>query len=100
MIRINDIIERLLAYQPKARTELIQKAYVRSAQLHRDQRLRSGLPYLAHPLEVAGILTELRADEQTIAAGLLHDTIEDCAVTKDDLAAEFGEEVAPYVPPA
>ena len=97
MIRINEIIDRLLSYQPKARVDLIQKAYIRSAQLHKDQRLKSGLPYLAHPLEVAGILTELKADEPTLAAGLLHDTIEDCTVTRDDLAQEFGEEVASLV---
>jgi len=97
LIRINDIIDRLLSYQPKARAELIQKAYIRSAQLHKDQRLLSGLPYLAHPLEVAGILAQLKTDEPAIAAGLLHDTIEDCNVTREDLAREFGEEIASLV---
>jgi len=97
VIRINDIIDRLLSYQPKARVDLIQKAYIRSAQLHKDQRLLSGLPYLAHPLEVAGILTQLKADEPTLAGGLLHDTIEDCNVSRETLAKEFGEEIASLV---
>ena len=97
MIRINEIIERLQSYKPKAEVELIRKAYVWSARLHRDQLRKSGLPYLSHPLEVAGILTELKADEPTISAGLLHDTIEDCGVSKAQLEKEFGEEVAELV---
>ncbi len=97
MIRINDIIERLLGYKLKPKVELIQKAYIWSARLHKDQRRLSGRPYLSHPLEVAGILTELQADEPTIAAGLLHDTIEDCAVTKPELEREFGDEISNLV---
>ncbi len=97
MIRINEIVERLLSYKPKAEVDLIQKAYVWSARLHRNQLRKSGLPYLSHPLEVAGILTELKTNEPTIAAGLLHDTIEDCGVTKEILEKEFGEEVANLV---
>lgn len=97
MIRISEIIDRLLEYNPKAKIELIQKAYVQSARLHKDQRRLSGLPYLSHPLEVAGILTQLKANEPTIAAGLLHDTIEDCGVSKEQLAKEFGEEIANLV---
>lgn len=97
MVRINEIIDRLLSYEPKAEVELIQKAYVWSARLHRDQLRLSGLPYLSHPLEVAWILSELKANEPTIAAGLLHDTIEDCGVTKEELAKEFGEEVSSLV---
>ena len=97
MVRINEIIDRLLSYEPKAEIELIQKAYIWSARLHRDQLRLSGLPYLSHPLEVSWILAELKANEPTIAAGLLHDTIEDCGVTKEDLAREFGEEVSTLV---
>jgi len=97
LVRINEIIDRLLSYEPKAEVELIQKAYVWSARLHRDQLRLSGLPYLSHPLEVAWILSELKANEPTIAAGLLHDTIEDCGVTKEELAKEFGEEVSSLV---
>lgn len=97
MVRINEIIDRLLSYEPKAETELIQKAYIWSARLHRNQLRLSGLPYLSHPLEVAWILTELKANEPTIAAGLLHDTIEDCEVQKEELAREFGDEVANLV---
>jgi len=97
LVRINEIIDRLLSYEPKAEIELIQKAYIWSARLHRDQLRLSGLPYLSHPLEVSWILAELKANEPTIAAGLLHDTIEDCGVTKEDLAREFGEEVSTLV---
>ncbi len=97
MIRINEIIDRLRDYKPKAEVELIRKAYVWSARLHRDQLRKSGLPYLSHPLEVAGILTELKADEPTICAGLLHDTMEDCGVSKAQLEKEFGEEIAELV---
>ena len=75
MVRINEIIDRLLSYEPKAEIQRIQKAYIWSAQLHHNQLRLSGLPYLSHPLEVAFILTELKANEPTIAAGLLHDTM-------------------------
>lgn len=97
MVRINEIIDRLQSYEPKAEIELIQKAYVWSARLHRNQLRLSGLPYLSHPLEVAGILAELKANEPTIAAGLLHDTIEDCNLSRAELAKEFGEEIANLV---
>ena len=97
MVRINEIIDRLQSYEPKAEIEIIQKAYIWSARLHRNQLRASGLPYLSHPLEVAWTLTELKANEPTIAAGLLHDTIEDCNISKEDLAKEFGEEIATLV---
>ena len=89
MVRINEIIDRLQSYEPKAEIEIIQKAYIWSARLHRNQLRASGLPYLSHPLEVAWTLSELKANEPTIAAGLLHDTIEDCNITKEELAKEF-----------
>jgi GTP diphosphokinase / guanosine-3',5'-bis(diphosphate) 3'-diphosphatase len=97
LVRINEIIDRLQSYEPKAEIELIQKAYIWSARLHRNQLRASGLPYLSHPLEVAWTLTELKANEPTIAAGLLHDTIEDCNITKEELAKAFGEEIASLV---
>jgi guanosine-3',5'-bis(diphosphate) 3'-pyrophosphohydrolase len=97
LVRINEIIDLLQSYEPKAETDLIQKAYVWSARLHRNQLRLSGLPYLSHPLEVAWVLAELKANEPTIAAGLLHDTIEDCEVSRAELAKEFGEEIANLV---
>jgi len=97
VIRINEIIDRLLAYHPQADTGLVQKAYVWSARLHSGSLRKSGLPYLSHPLEVAGILTELKLHESSIAAGLLHDVIEDTIVTLDELEKEFGNEVSHLV---
>ena len=97
MIRINDILEKVSAYLPKSEQALIQKAYVFSASAHAGQRRLSGEPYLSHPLEVAHILAELRLDAPTIAAGLLHDTLEDTQSNVSDLEEQFGEEVAQIV---
>jgi len=97
VIRINEIIERLLAYDPQADMDLVNKAYVWSATLHKGQLRLSGLPYLSHPLEVAGILTELRLQAASIAAGLLHDTLEDSSTTLEELSKEFGKEIAGLV---
>ena len=73
VIRINEIIDRILEYKPEADVALVQKAYVWSAKYHAGSLRESGLPYLSHPLEVAGILAELKLPEASIAAGLLHD---------------------------
>ncbi len=96
-IRISEIIDRLVAYHPKADTDLVRKAYVWSAKLHAGQLRKSGLPYLSHPLEVAGILTELQLYEDSIAAGLLHDTVEDSEITVEQLSREFGPDIAALV---
>ncbi|RTZ89497.1 MAG: GTP pyrophosphokinase, partial [Deltaproteobacteria bacterium] len=97
MIRIGDIIERIESYNPDYDEELIQKAYIFSAKAHQGQIRLSGEPYLIHPLEVAGILAEMQLDEQTIATGLLHDTIEDTYATYEQLKDLFGKEVADLV---
>ncbi len=97
MIRIGDIIERIEAYNPDYDEELIQRAYIFSAKAHQGQIRLSGEPYLIHPLEVAGILSEMKLDEQTIATGLLHDTIEDTFATYTQLKELFGQEVADLV---
>ncbi|GAB7080178.1 bifunctional (p)ppGpp synthetase/guanosine-3',5'-bis(diphosphate) 3'-pyrophosphohydrolase [Megalodesulfovibrio paquesii] len=76
---------------------LIQKAYVYSAAAHQGQVRASGEPYLLHPLEVANILAEMKLDEATIAAGLLHDTVEDTLATIEEIDSLFGEEVADIV---
>jgi GTP pyrophosphokinase len=96
-IRINEIIDRLLSYHPEADVALVQKAYVWSAKLHAGSLRKSGLPYLSHPLEVAGILTELKLHESAIAAGLLHDVIEDSSLGLEELEAEFGKEITRLV---
>ncbi len=97
MLRFNDILERLLSYYPNADVDLLRKAYVFSAKVHLGQVRLSGEPYLSHPLEVAGILTQLRLDVATVATGLLHDTVEDTLTTLEDIRDHFGEEIAQLV---
>ena len=94
MIRLDDILERVRQYNPKADLEMINRAYVFSAKAHAGHVRQSGEPYLIHPLQVAGILTEMKMDVTTIAVGLLHDTVEDTDVTREDLLRLFGDEVA------
>ncbi|MFP8875426.1 MAG: HD domain-containing protein, partial [Myxococcota bacterium] len=93
MLRFNDIADRVLEYHPGCDLALLQRAYVFSAKVHDGQERLSGEPYLVHPLEVAGILVDMRMDEVTVSAGLLHDTIEDTLATPDELRRLFGEEV-------
>lgn len=97
MIRINDILETTSHYLNDSDQALIQKAYVYSASIHSGQQRLSGEPYLSHPLEVSYILSQLNLDAATIAAGLLHDTLEDSTVTLSELTDEFGEEMATIV---
>lgn len=97
MIRLNDITSKLLIYHPAADTDLVQKAYVYSAKVHKGQVRLSGEPYLSHPLEVAGILANMKMDAVTIASGLLHDTVEDTYAKTEDIKYLFGEEVATIV---
>jgi len=94
MLRFNDILDRMLETQPDVDVELLQRAYVFSAKVHEGQERLSGEPYLIHPLEVAGILVDLQVDETTIAAGLLHDTLEDTLTTREEIERNFGEQVA------
>jgi GTP pyrophosphokinase len=94
VLRFNDIVDRMLEYSPSLDLELLQRAYVFSAKVHEGQERLSGEPYLIHPLEVAGVLVELRMDEVTVAAALLHDTLEDTLTTEEELQRLFGEEVA------
>ncbi len=94
MLRFNDVADRVLEYNPACDLSLLQRAYVFSAKVHEGQERLSGEPYLIHPLEVAGILVDLRMDDVTVAAGLLHDTIEDTLATPEELRRLFGEEVA------
>lgn len=97
MLRFNDISERVQAYNPKADLLTLQKAYVFSAKVHSGQKRRSGEPYLIHPVEVAGILTQLRLDVPSVATGLLHDTVEDTLATLDEIEGLFGREVGELV---
>ncbi len=93
MIRINDIIEKVVAHNPKADVDLINQAYVYSARVHAGQVRLSGEPYLSHPLEVAHILAQMKLDTVSIAAGLLHDVVEDTHATEVEIGEIFGSEV-------
>src|ERR671927_145257 len=97
MIRFEDLLEKVRAYSPDADVELLRKAYVFSAFEHRGQVRHSGEPYLIHPLEVASILAEMRLDAVAIAAGLLHDVVEDTLTTIEKIQEHFGPEVAHVV---
>jgi GTP diphosphokinase / guanosine-3',5'-bis(diphosphate) 3'-diphosphatase len=97
MIRLNDILEKVSAYHPDADLDLVKKAYVYSAKVHQGQIRKSGEPYLVHPLEVAGILADLKLDEASIVAGMLHDTIEDTLAKPEEIKELFGNEVLELV---
>ena len=88
------LIERVRKYHPSADITMIEKAYRIGKEAHRDQVRKSGEPYIIHPLWVGIILADLEMDKETIVAGMLHDAVEDTDMTLDDVAGEFGEEVA------
>ena len=96
-VRLEDIVERIQQYNPDADVDLLRRAYIFSAKVHQGQTRLSGESYLNHPIEVAAILANLKLDAATVAAGLLHDTIEDTTATPEELKAMFGEEVAGLV---
>ncbi len=97
MIRISDIIDKVFEYNPKADLDIIDRAYIYSARVHDGQVRLSGEPYLSHPLEVAGILADMKLDAVSIAAGLLHDVIEDTHAESEEVTEIFGEEVTHIV---
>ncbi|AOZ96489.1 RelA/SpoT family protein [Butyrivibrio hungatei] len=88
------LIERVKKYHPSDDISLIEKAYQQAAEAHKDQLRKSGEPYIIHPLCVAIILADLEMDKETIAAGLLHDVVEDTILTKEEIEKEFGADVA------
>jgi len=94
--RIMDIVDLVEEYAP-GYGDLLMRAYIFTAKVHRGQSRISGEPYISHPLEVARILAEMRQDPETVAAGLLHDTVEDTSTTLDDIQTLFGEHVASLV---
>jgi len=93
MIRISEIIDKILEHNPQADIDLIDRAYIYSARVHDGQVRLSGEPYLSHPLEVAGLLADMKLDVVSIAAGLLHDVIEDTHAAPEDILETFGPEV-------
>jgi GTP pyrophosphokinase len=94
---IGELIERVRGYHPAAPVDVIQRAHDFSADVHRGQRRASGEPYLTHPLQVAGIIADMRLDVASIATGLLHDTVEDTLTTLDEVRGLFGPEIASLV---
>ncbi len=97
MIRIDDITDKVASYIDKPDLALIHKAYVFAAQAHHGIMRRSGEPYISHPLSVAYALAEMELDESSVAAGLLHDTVEDTDTDVDEIVELFGDEVADIV---
>ncbi len=97
MIRFEDLLEKVRAYSPDADVELLRRAYVFSAFEHRGQVRHSGEPYLIHPLAVADFLADMKLDAVAIAAGLLHDVVEDTLTTIERIQELFGAEVAHVV---
>jgi len=93
LIRINDIIDKIADYVPDADLDIVKRAYIYSARVHEGQVRLSGEPYLSHPLEVAGILADMKLDPESITAGLLHDVIEDTSATPQEIKDLFGPEV-------
>lgn len=97
MIRQFELVERVRAYDPTASEDLLNRGYVFAMKAHGSQQRASGDPYFSHPLEVAGILTHYKLDADTIVTALLHDTIEDTEVNRDDVEEQFGPNVARLV---
>jgi GTP pyrophosphokinase len=97
MIRINDIIDKVTAYYPDGDLDIIDRAYIFSAKVHDGQVRLSGEPYLYHPLAVAGILADMNLDVVSVAAGLLHDVVEDTHATLEEINELFGKETTHIV---
>ncbi|MBP2158412.1 GTP pyrophosphokinase/guanosine-3',5'-bis(diphosphate) 3'-pyrophosphohydrolase [Asticcacaulis solisilvae] len=96
-LRQVELIERVAAYDPTVDEALLNRAYVYAMRMHGAQLRASGDPYFAHPIEVAGILTDYKLDAAAIATALLHDTIEDTPATREEIASKFGDEIASLV---
>ncbi len=97
MLRQYELVERVKSYDPEADEDLLNRAYVFSMRAHGSQLRASGDPYFSHPIEVAGILTDLKLDAETIATGILHDTIEDTVATQAEIDRLFGPSVGRLV---
>ena len=97
MLRQYELVERVKAYEPDADEALLNRAYVYTVQKHGSQKRASGDPYFSHPVEVAGLMTELQLDQDTIITALLHDTVEDTLTTVEEIERLFGPDVARLV---
>ncbi|MEE8500377.1 MAG: bifunctional (p)ppGpp synthetase/guanosine-3',5'-bis(diphosphate) 3'-pyrophosphohydrolase [Kiloniellales bacterium] len=97
MLRQFELVERIKAYDPTADEDAVNRAYVYAMKLHGSQRRESGDPYFSHPIEVAGILTDLKLDDSSIITALLHDLVEDTETSLDDIEHMFGKDIARLV---
>jgi RelA/SpoT family (p)ppGpp synthetase len=97
VLRQYELVEKVRAYDPDADEAMINRAYVFSMKAHGGQKRASGDPYYSHPIEVAGILTDLHLDDETIVTAILHDTIEDTVATAEEIEKSFGSNVARLV---
>ena len=97
IVRQGELVDRVRAYNPNTDEALLNRAYVYAMKAHGDQRRASGDPYFSHPIAVAAILTDLKLDDATIAAALLHDTIEDTAATRAEIDRLFGPDIGRLV---
>ena len=97
MMRQYDLVERVRSYNPDTNEDLLNRAYVYAMKAHGAQTRASGDPFFSHPLEVAAILTDLKLDDATIVAALLHDTIEDTEATRAEIDQMFGHEIGALV---
>jgi GTP diphosphokinase / guanosine-3',5'-bis(diphosphate) 3'-diphosphatase len=97
VLRQYELLEKVRAYDPDADEAMINRAYVFSMKAHGSQKRASGDPYYSHPIEVAGILTDLHLDDETIVTAILHDTIEDTVATPEEVERLFGKNVARLV---
>jgi len=96
-MRQYELVERVRRYNPQTNEELLNRAFVYAMKAHGTQTRASGDPYFSHPLEVAAILTDLKLDDATIAAALLHDTIEDTKATRNQIDKQFGKDIGALV---
>ena len=97
VLRQYELVERVKAYDPDADEALLNRAYVYTVQKHGTQKRASGDPYFSHPIEVAGLMTDLKLDQETIVTALLHDTVEDTLATIEDIEKNFGPDIAKLV---
>src|SRR5690606_36284475 len=97
MLRQYELVERVKEYDPDANEALLNRAYVYKVQKPGTQKRASGDPYFSHPIEVAGLMTDLKLDQETIITALLHDTVEDTLATIEEIEENFGPDVARLV---
>src|SRR5579871_3242090 len=97
MIVIDDLLQEVKNISGSGNLPLVKKAYEFAKRAHEGQMRKSGEPFIIHPFAVARIISELKLDPATISAALLHDVVEDCEVTLDEIRNEFGDEIATLV---